>query len=118
MSIKVEGIRSTKSKLRDETAKHDADALARESIFNIGNKASERAPVDTGLLSSTMISGIDKDVNQEVGKWNLLQRTEYTLKQEYEHSVYSGFIRDSSKEERDNFRDNVNKRFKLRKDDQ
>lgn len=116
MSIKVKGIKRTQNKLKDKTAEQDADNIAKDSIYNIGHKASARAPVNTGLLSSTMISGIDKDVNQKMGKWNILQRTEYTLAQEYEHKQHSGFLRNSSKEERDNFRFNVKKRFKDRKD--
>lgn len=118
MSFKVRGVGSTISKkLVDNTASEDVDKIAQTSIHRLGGRASERAPVDTGLLSGTMISGIHKNYGESSAHksaWELLQRTEYTLVQEFEHKSKDRFIRDSAIEERPNFRKDLEDRFKKR----
>lgn len=116
MSIKISGVGKTiKRKLTDKAAASDADSLVSDSIHRFGGRASDRAPVDTGLLSSTMISGIYKDYSSSSENhptYELLQRTEYTLIQEFGHRSQDRFIRDSAIEERPKFRKNVEERFK------
>lgn len=116
MSFRVSGTRSTiNRKLTDKTAPADADNLVRDSIHRLGGRASGRAPVDTGLLSSTMISGIHKsysDGSELHPVWDLLQRTEYTLVQEFEHKSQDRFIRDSAIEERPKFKQELERRYK------
>lgn len=115
MRFNVSGVSKTiNKKLNDELARQDADKLAQDSIHRLGGRASERAPVDTGLLSSTMISGIHKDYgsSSEHPMWDLLQRTEYTLVQEFEHKSNDRFIRDSAIEERPKFRKELERRYK------
>lgn len=116
MSFKVSGVGKTISrKLTDKTAAADADRLASESIHRYGSRASDRAPVDTGLLSSTMISGIHKDYAGSTENYPIyeqLQRTEYTMRQEFEHKSQDRFIRDSAIEERPNFRESLERRYK------
>lgn len=111
MSIKVKGVNSTVNKLLDKNAEQDADQLTFNAIHRMGQDASNRAPVDTGLLSSTMISGIDKRSNAD---YALYQATEYTLVQEFEHATQSAFIRNSADTEKPKFRHDLNKRFRGR----
>lgn len=88
-----------------------------QSIHRLGGKASDRAPVDTGLLSSTMISGIHKNYGESSdvrSNWELIQRTDYTLEQEFGHVSKSRFIRDSAIEERPNINKDLERRFKKR----
>lgn len=118
MSMKVSGVGSTiRSKLTDDKAVKDADKIAGDSMHSLGTRASERAPVDTGLLSSTMISGIHKDYGsgELFPKWELLQRTEYTLTQEFGHASKDRFIRDSAIEERLLFVKSISDRFKKKR---
>lgn len=116
MSFKASGVGKTiNRKLTDKAAASDADKLANDSIHRLGSRASDRAPVDTGLLSSTMISGIHKSYSSSSENhpiYDLLQRTEYTMRQEFEHKSQDRFIRDSAIEERPKFRKSVEDRYK------
>lgn len=115
--VRVHGVNSTiRNKLSDEAAEVDSDEIVRQSIHRFGANASDRSPIDTGLLSGTMISGIEKSLDKKYGKWELGQRTDYTLVQEFEHASHSGFIRNSIAEEEPIVQEELRRRFKGGKD--
>lgn len=114
--ISVKGIKRTiTSKLSDPTAEEDADKLAEGSMRRIGTDAANRAPVDTGLLRNTMTSGIRRSTSADTGVWDLIQETEYTLVQEFEHKTKSAFIRQAVWNETPRFKEVLEERFKRRR---
>lgn len=114
--VQIKGIQSTiNRKLKDTTAVEDADRLAQGAMMRIGTDAANRAPVKTGLLQRTMTTGIQRSESKPKGAWDMLQETEYTLVQEFEHKSKSHFIEDSVDVERPRFQDAMEQRFKKRR---
>jgi len=103
------------SKLTDPSAEEDADKLAEGSLRRIGTDAANRAPVDTGHLRNTMTSGIERSVSAQKGVWDLIDGTDYTMVQEYEHRSKSGFIVNSVRAETPRYAQVVEERFKKRR---
>lgn len=114
--IAVIGINKTiRNKLSDPNAEEDADKLAEGSMRRLGTDAANRAPVDTGHLRNTMTSGIRRSTTADKGVWDLIQETEYTLVQEYEHRTKSAFIRQAVWNETPRFKEVLEERFKRRR---
>lgn len=110
--IKVEGIDSTiKSKLNVKGSAQAADEIAEGTMRRVGTDAANKAPVDTGLLQSTMTSEITRSNASPSGVWDLLQGTDYTLIQEYEHASQSAFIRRAVWAEEPRFKSALKERF-------
>lgn len=108
------GVDAALKGLTDETAVEDADKLAEGSIRRIGTDAANRAPVDTGHLRNTMTSGIERSQSAPKGVWDLINQTDYTLIQEFNHKSKSGFIRNSVDAESPRFKEIISERFKKR----
>lgn len=115
--FKVKGIKSTINRhFNDRSAERDTEKLTYESAMRLGVAANRRAPVLTGLLSGTLISGIERDYTspKEFPIYEMLQRTDYTVFQEFNHATKSGFIRNSVIEEKPKFRQALEGRYKKR----
>lgn len=112
--IQVTGVARARKVLSPKKYKLRADRVARESIYEIGLDAQRHAPVDTGLLSSTMTSQIERSSKAPSGVWDLLQGTEYTLVQEFEHSTKSAFIRNAVWKEGPKFKKSLEREMKRR----
>lgn len=104
--------RSYYRKMDDDTAERDADLIARDSLRSIGVEAQSKAPVDTGLLRATLITGIKRNPDKPTGSWIMEQETDYTLRQEIEHKTKSGFIQSSAINGRAEFHERMRERFK------
>lgn len=112
----VSGIESTiAKKLTDATSVEDADRIAQGSMMRIGTDAANHAPVKTGLLQRTMTTGIQRSDSAPKGVWDMIQKTDYTLVQEYEHRSKSGFIRNSVSAEEPRFQKATEERFKKKR---
>lgn len=95
-------------------SEQETDVITRQTMDNIGRKAYSRAPVDTGLLRSTMITGIHRSKTAKTGVWDMEQLTDYTLVQEFNHPVHGHFITRSFVEEREPLKKALEERFKKR----
>lgn len=73
------------------------DKIAEQSMRNIQQDAFNRAPVDTGFLQENLLTDDNRvrTPDTELGSFDLIDGTEYTLVQEYEHRNKSAFIRNS-----------------------
>lgn len=112
--IEVKGVDKTMEVLSPKGFKLKADRIARETIYEIGLEAQRNAPVDTGLLSSTLTSHIQRSHKAPSGVWDLLQGTEYTKRQEFEHATKSAFIRNAVWKETPKFKQALEREFKRR----
>lgn len=103
--IKVEGIGTTiRNKLSTTGIDENADRISRDTIYNIGRKAKTAAPVDTGLMRSSLVTGIQPTDRGRLGSWDMVQTVPYTLVQEYEHKRRSAFIRNAVSAEKPAFK--------------
>lgn len=113
MAKYVFGVKNTiNRKLSDKNALEDADRLAQGAMVRIGTDAANRAPVKTGLLQQTMTTGIQRSKSKPKGAWDLLQETEYTLVQEFEHKSKSHFIENAVMTEAPHFYTAMEERFR------
>lgn len=111
--VKVTGIDKTiRTKLDDKNAAEDADRLAEGSMRRIGADAANMAPVKTGHLRNTLTSEIQRSTSAPKGVWDLLQGTDYTMVQEFEHKSKRRFIYRAVLNEEPRFRQTVGERFK------
>lgn len=108
------GIDAAIKGLTDSKAQEDADKLVEASIRRIGTDAANNAPVDTGLMQSTLTSGIERSHVKPIGVWDLIQLTEYTLYQEYNNPRKPAFLRNAIRVEEPRFRQALIERFKKR----
>ncbi len=110
--FEVKGVsRVMRGKLSSRGAVDKADRVTRDSMYTIGRNARRNAPVDTGLLRSTMVTGIRPTPGVDRGSWEMVQGVEYTLVQEYEHSSKSAFIRNAFWDEGPKFKDKLKREF-------
>lgn len=92
---------------------HDkADDIARSSIYEIGRKASQTAPVDTGRMRDSLVSAIRRTPSVPKGMWEMPQTVPYTLVQEFEHKTKSRFIYNAVEDIRPFVWAKVNSEFK------
>lgn len=110
--IEIKGMNDAMKMLSPKGFADDADKIAEGSMRRIGADAANRAPVDTGLLQSTMTSEIRRSNSATRGVWDLLQGTDYTLVQEYEHVTQGAFIRNAVWAEEPRFKAAIEDRFK------
>lgn len=83
----------------------DFDKLAEHSMKRIQMGAFRRGPVDTGFLTSNLAADENRKRTEgtDTGSWDLVDGTEYTIRQEFEHRSKKAFIRDSVIEEKPKF---------------
>lgn len=116
--ISVIGIGKT-SRMFGKMASNDDefDKLAEHSMKRIQSSAFQKGPVDTGFLTSNLAADENRVRTSGVptGSWDLVDGTEYTIRQEFEHASKSGFIRDSVIEEEPKFKEAVEKLAKEKK---
>jgi|SRR5699024_5485089 len=116
--ISVIGVERTARNLRKlSKMDDDFDKLAEHSMKRVQSGAFKRGPVDTGFLTSNLAADENRVRTNGVakGSWDLIDGTDYTLVQEYEHRSKSGFIRDSVNEEEPKFKRAVDKLAKNKK---
>lgn len=91
--------------LRKANSEEEFDKLAENAMKRIQLGAFKRAPEDTGFLKSNLIADENRMRPPDVksGVFDLIDGTEYTIVQEYEHRSNSAFIRDSVWEEEPKF---------------
>ncbi|SET69168.1 hypothetical protein SAMN05216389_1219 [Oceanobacillus limi] len=112
-TVKVTGIHTTvRRKLTDQTAESDIDKITEAYARKIASEASEKAPILTGLLKNTLVSGVQRSPVNRTGIWEIIAGTDYTLRQEYEHKTHKGFIRRSIWDNEDAYKKAVEKRAK------
>jgi len=101
--ITIDGVDSTiRRKLTDAKARNELDAIIMTSINNLGQKAAQRAPVDTGRLRNSLMAYIEKRGEMN---WVMKEGTEYTVYQEYNNpNGKQAFIRTSLYEEVENLK--------------
>lgn len=95
--------------LRKANGHGEFDKLAENAMKRIQLSAYKRAPEDTGFLKSNLLADENRRRTAGVksGGWDLIDGTEYTIVQEYEHRSQSAFIRNSVWEERPKFKREV-----------
>ena len=106
VKFRIEGNQQIAKKLATKAnARDEVEDITENSMKRIQSSAFKRAPVLTGYLSSNLAApenrinvSTDKQIRQL-----LMDGTEYTLVQEFEHASKSAFIRNSVREERDKY---------------
>lgn len=94
----VTGDKEVIAKFRDRANNlEDFDKATRNSMRRIQHSSFQKAPVDTGFLTSNLVADENRVRTPGIksGSFDLLDGTEYTLVQEYEHKSQSSFLRDS-----------------------
>lgn len=116
VNLKVEGInRTINEKILDKALESDLDKITETYARKIVNEAAEKAPILTGLLRNSLISGLKRSDSAKIGVWDLVSGTEYTLRQEYEHASKAGFIRSSIWDNQDAYKSAITNRVKRRR---
>src|SRR5699024_1051413 len=84
---------------------YDFDKLAEHSMKRIQMGAFQKGPVLTGFLTSNLLADENRrrTAGFKKGSWDLIDGTDYTLVQEYEHRTKSAFIRRSVWDEEPKF---------------
>lgn len=106
-TVKATGVKEAIEKAGnpDELIK-ELDKTTERNTRLMANKASERAPVDTGRLASSIPASVEKE--QEM-VWIFGSDVEYAQRQEYEHKSKKAFLRRSLWEGRTKFRGDIQK---------
>jgi len=95
MRIEVEvndiGIRDWLTKMHSDGFKDVIDDGAEKGLRTAANEMSRLAPVDTGLLKSTLLAARSL-VKRDVGEWWITNGTLYTIRQNFEHKTKRHFV--------------------------
>lgn len=111
--FKVTGVQKTiKTKFNDIKLEQDIDKITEAYVRKIANDAAEKAPILTGLLKNTLISGVRRSPIDRIGVWEIIAGTDYTVRQEYEHKTNKGFIRRSVWDNEPAYKHAIEKRIK------
>jgi|SRR5690625_4424477 len=115
MSKAILGVIGTK-KVADYFGKRanmhkDFDDLAENSMKRIQMGSFNKAPELTGFLKSNLVAEENRKRTEGIpsGSWDLIDGTDYTLVQEFEHRSKKAFIRRSVWDEEPRFKKDVKK---------
>lgn len=106
----VTGDKEVIAKFRDRANNlEDFDKATRNSMRRIQHSSFQKAPVDTGFLTSNLVADENRVRTPGIksGSFDLLDGTEYTLVQEYEHKSQSSFLRDSVWDEQPKYKRDI-----------
>ena len=106
VKFQIKGNQQIAKKLATKAnARQEVEDITENSMKRIQMGAFKKAPVLTGFLSSNMAAPENR-INASTSKQiqqQLIDNTDYTLVQEFEHASKSAFIRNSVREERDKY---------------
>jgi len=108
--IKVIGADATAKKLIERANMSDEfDEATENSMKRVQLGAFHKAPELTGFLKSNLVADENRKRTEGVpkGSWDLVDGTDYTLIQEFEHRNKAAFIRRSVWDEEPKFRKDV-----------
>jgi len=109
--IKVIGHDKVAKEMLNRVDQKSFDELAENTMKKIQLDSFRKAPVLTGFLSSNLVANENRKRTDGVplGSWDLIDGTDYTLVQEFEHMSKSGFIRTSVWDAEPRFKKEVKK---------
>lgn len=92
-SVKVNdsGMRDWLNTLHGNDIEDAIDGAVEEVANDAANEMSGLAPVDTGHLRGSLAAARSV-VQKDVGEWLIRNRTEYTIRQNFEHKTQGGFV--------------------------
>ena len=107
ITIKATGVKEALERIGnpDELIKK-LDEVTEQNTRLMANNAASKAPVDTGLLRSSIPASVEKE--QEM-VWQFGSNVPYARRQEYEHRSKKAFFRRSLWEGRTKYRGDIQK---------
>lgn len=78
-------------KLQTNAIESAMDGAVEDVAKDAANQMSALAPVDTGLLRSSLRAPVSVEKDGE-GTWAIRNLTEYTIRQNFEHRTKGGFV--------------------------
>ncbi|NWQ40391.1 HK97 gp10 family phage protein [Bacillus sp. EB106-08-02-XG196] len=98
-------------RLSDEAARDlvaDIDIITERTVRTMANEAATNAPVKTGKLAASIPPSVEKLDDMA---WQFGSDVEYATRQEYEHASKKGFFRKAVWDNREKFRQAVQRRI-------
>lgn len=91
VTVKDAGMRKWLNTLHGDDIENAIDGAVEDVANDAANEMSGLAPVDTGYLRSSLTAARSV-VQKEMGEWIIRNRTEYTIRQNFEHKTQGGFV--------------------------
>jgi hypothetical protein len=106
-SVRVTGVSEVLRRIGEQGARQltqELDQVTERNVRTMANQAATNAPYKTGKLAASIPPSVEQIGDMD---WQFGSDVEYATRQEYEHSVKKGFLRNAVWDNREQFREDI-----------